>query len=121
MVDRFFKNFLHLVDTDAALFLHTNASLEWLQTRMDTLQNLILFVAASLFVFVPGGSLSPGNIKFSMIYYSTFMHSYGLMTGFLRSSHVLLFSSGVFRPCRSFSLLCPGFDKNPDVLYYMDL
>jgi len=71
MMDRFFKNFQHLVDTDAALFLHTNAALEWLQSRMDILQNLILFTAACLFVFLPMGSIIPGNTKI-MIYYSTF-------------------------------------------------
>lgn len=63
MVDRFFITFLHLVDTDAALFLHTNAAMEWLQSRIEILQNLVFFAAASLFVFLPMGSIAPGNIK----------------------------------------------------------
>lgn len=66
MVDRFFKNFLHIVDTDAALFLHTNAALEWLQYRVDILQNVILFTAACLFVFLPMGSIAPGNNKITL-------------------------------------------------------
>ena len=67
MVDRFFQNFLHLVDTNATIFLHTNAAMEWLLLRIETLQNLILFTAASLFVFLPKGSIAPGNIKITTL------------------------------------------------------
>ncbi|KAJ1420289.1 P-loop containing nucleoside triphosphate hydrolase [Sesbania bispinosa] len=69
MGDRFFQTFLHLVDTDATLLLHTKAALEWVVTRVETLQNLILFTAASLFVFLPRGSIAPGNIKLMILFY----------------------------------------------------
>ncbi|CAN1161873.1 ABC transporter C family member 8, partial [Linum perenne] len=36
MVDRFFRNYMKLVDQDAMLFFHTNAVLEWLVTRRVT-------------------------------------------------------------------------------------
>ncbi|XP_027335892.1 ABC transporter C family member 8-like [Abrus precatorius] len=68
MVDRFFQTFLRLVDTDAALFLHTNAALEWLLARTEILQNLIFFTAASLFVFLPKGSIAPGLVGLSLSY-----------------------------------------------------
>lgn len=71
MADRFFQTFLHLVDTDAALFLHTSAAMEWLLARIELLQNLIFFAAASLYVFLPKGSIAPGDIKI-MILYSIF-------------------------------------------------
>ncbi|KAL2337975.1 hypothetical protein Fmac_012421 [Flemingia macrophylla] len=68
MVDRFFQTFLHLVDTDAALFLHTSAAMEWLLARIEILQNFILFTAASLYVFLPKGSISPGLVGLSLSY-----------------------------------------------------
>ncbi|TKY64385.1 ABC transporter C family member 8 [Spatholobus suberectus] len=68
MVDRFFQTFLHLVDTDAALFLHASAAMEWLLARIEILQNLIFFTAASLYVFLPKGSIAPGLVGLSLSY-----------------------------------------------------
>ncbi|KAJ4844145.1 ATP-binding cassette sub- C member 8, partial [Turnera subulata] len=55
MVDRFFHNFLNLVDKDATLFFYSNAATEWLGMRIEALQNLTLFTAALLLVSLPKG------------------------------------------------------------------
>ena len=61
MAERFFKNYLKLVDTDATLFFHSNVAMEWLVLRIETLQNLTVITAALLLVLVPQGYVSPGN------------------------------------------------------------
>lgn len=61
MVDRFFQNYLKLVDTDATLFFHSNAVMEWLILRIEALQNFTLFTAALLLVLIPRGYVAPGN------------------------------------------------------------
>ena len=62
MVDRFFKNYLKLVDIDAALFFLSNAAMEWLVLRIETLQNLTLFTAAFFLLLLPKNQVTPGNI-----------------------------------------------------------
>lgn len=62
MVDRFFQNYLRLIDTDAGLFFYSNAAMEWLILRIEVLQNLTLFTAALLLVLLPKGFIAPGNI-----------------------------------------------------------
>lgn len=62
MVDRFFQNYLRLIDTDAGLFFHSNAAIEWLILRIEVFQNLTLFTAAFLLVLLPKGVIAPGNI-----------------------------------------------------------
>ncbi|TXG54177.1 hypothetical protein EZV62_019433 [Acer yangbiense] len=52
--------FAQLVDTDASLFFHSNAAMEWLVLRIETLQNLIILTDALLIVLLPGKHL-PGN------------------------------------------------------------
>jgi hypothetical protein len=61
MVDRFFKNYLKLVDTDASLFFHSNVVMEWMVIRIEALQNLTIITAALLLILVPRGYVSPGN------------------------------------------------------------
>ncbi|KAM2061299.1 ABC transporter C family member 8-like [Malus sylvestris] len=68
MVDRFFHNYLKLVDTDARLFFHSNATMEWLILRTEVLQNLTLFVAAFLLILLPKGYVAPGLIGLSLSY-----------------------------------------------------
>lgn len=60
IMDIFLKNHLKLIDTDARLFFHSNAAMEWLILVVETLQNLILFTASLLIVLLPG-KLLPGN------------------------------------------------------------
>jgi hypothetical protein len=61
MVDRFFKNYLKLVDTDASLFFHSNVVMEWLVLRIEALLNLTVITAALLLILLPQRYLSPGN------------------------------------------------------------
>ncbi|RDX73987.1 ABC transporter C family member 8, partial [Mucuna pruriens] len=68
MADRFFKNYLNLVDTDATMFFHSNAAIEWLILRIEVLQNLTLFTAALLLVLLPKGYVAPGLVGLSLSY-----------------------------------------------------
>lgn len=61
MEERFFHNYLKLVDTDASTFLYSNATLEWLILRTEALQNMTVFAAAILIVYLPAGYLAPGT------------------------------------------------------------
>ena len=53
MTERFFQKFVKLIDTDASLLFHSNATTEWLVLRIETLQNLTLVAVASLLVLLP--------------------------------------------------------------------
>ncbi|CAM8890256.1 unnamed protein product [Rhodiola kirilowii] len=68
MSDRFFRNYLSLVDTDARLFFYSNASIEWLVLRVEALQNFTLFTAALLIVLLPKGYVPPGLVGLSLSY-----------------------------------------------------
>ncbi|XVF74433.1 hypothetical protein PTKIN_Ptkin13bG0110000 [Pterospermum kingtungense] len=68
MADRFFKNYLKLVDTDAALFFLSNAAMEWLVLRIETLQNLTLFTAAFFLLLLPKSQVTPGLVGLSLSY-----------------------------------------------------
>ncbi|KAJ7963159.1 ABC transporter C family member 8-like [Quillaja saponaria] len=68
MVDRFFQNYLKLIDTDARLFFYSNASMEWLVLRIEVLQNFTLFTAAFLLVLLPKGYVAPGLVGLSLSY-----------------------------------------------------
>ncbi|KAK2997380.1 hypothetical protein RJ639_025805 [Escallonia herrerae] len=68
MADRFFQNYLKLVDTDAVTFFFSSATLEWLVLRTETLQNLTLFTAALLLVLLPKGNVPPGLVGLSLSY-----------------------------------------------------
>lgn len=68
MVERFFKNYLMLVDTDASLFFHSNAALEWQVLRIETLQNLTLCTVTFLLVLLPRGLVPPGLVGLSLSY-----------------------------------------------------
>ncbi|PSS18052.1 ABC transporter C family member 8 like [Actinidia chinensis var. chinensis] len=68
MTERFFQNYLKLIDTDAILFLYSNAALEWLILRVEALQNLTLFTAAFLLVLLPKGFVDPGLVGLSLSY-----------------------------------------------------
>ncbi|KEH19126.1 ABC transporter-like family-protein [Medicago truncatula] len=68
MVDRFFKNYLKLVDTDASLFFHSNVAMEWVVVRVEALQNLTVITAALLIILLPRGYVSPGLVGLSLSY-----------------------------------------------------
>lgn len=60
-VDRFFCNFVKLVDADAKLLFHSNALMEWLVLRIEALQNLTLLTASLLLILLPKGYVPPGK------------------------------------------------------------
>lgn len=62
LVNSFFQNYVKLIDTDARLFFHSNAAMEWILLRVEALQNLTLFTTAFLLVLLPKGFVAPGNI-----------------------------------------------------------
>ncbi|KAK2406341.1 ABC transporter C family member [Trifolium repens] len=68
MVDRFFRNYLKLVDTDASLFFHSNVTMEWVVLRIEALQNLTVITAALLLILLPQGYVSPGLVGLSLSY-----------------------------------------------------
>ncbi|CAL5373911.1 unnamed protein product [Camellia sinensis] len=68
MANRFFQNYLKLVDNDAKLFFSSNATMEWLILRVEALQNLTLFTAVSLLVLLPKGYVDPGLVGLSLSY-----------------------------------------------------
>ncbi|CAL5438817.1 unnamed protein product [Camellia sinensis] len=68
MANRFFQNYLKLVDNDAKLFFYSNATMEWLILRVEALQNLTLFTAVFLLVLLPKGYVDPGLAGLSLSY-----------------------------------------------------
>ncbi|XP_010468340.1 PREDICTED: ABC transporter C family member 8-like [Camelina sativa] len=66
--ERFFKNYLHLVDADAVLFFLSNAAMEWVILRIETLQNVTLFTFALLLILISKGYISPGLVGLSLSY-----------------------------------------------------
>ncbi|KAK7821994.1 abc transporter c family member 8 [Quercus suber] len=80
MTDKFFENYLKLIDSDAQLFFYSNAAMEWL--------NLTLFTAAFLLVLLPNGFIAPGNIT---------------------SLELSIFCSKEFSDCQKILLINPPF------------
>ncbi|CAK7356839.1 unnamed protein product [Dovyalis caffra] len=79
IMDIFFKDYLKIVDTDARLSFHSNAAMEWLILRLETLQNLILLTAALLIVLLPWKHL-PGFVGLSLSYALSLNSAQVLMT-----------------------------------------
>ncbi|XP_020228423.1 ABC transporter C family member 8-like [Cajanus cajan] len=80
MADRFFKNYLKLVETDATLFFHSNVAMEWLVLRIEALQNLTVITAALLLILAPQGYVSPGLVGLSLSYAFTLTGSQIFLT-----------------------------------------
>ena len=80
MVERFFQNYLKLVDTDAKLFFHSNVTTEWLLLRIEALQNMTVIASALLLVLFPQGYVSSGNITSEVNYQDKSLCK--LLTGF---------------------------------------
>ncbi|KAH1237782.1 ABC transporter C family member 8 [Glycine max] len=68
MTEIFFRNYLKLVDTDAALFFHSNVAMEWLVLRIEALQNLTVITSALLLIIVPQGYVTSGLVGLSLSY-----------------------------------------------------
>ncbi|KAF8011616.1 hypothetical protein BT93_J2026 [Corymbia citriodora subsp. variegata] len=78
--DRFFCNFLKLVDADAKLFFHSNALMEWLVLRLEALQNLTLLTASLLLILLPKGNVPPGLVGLSLSYAFTLTGTHVFVT-----------------------------------------
>ncbi|CAA7019859.1 unnamed protein product [Microthlaspi erraticum] len=79
-VDRFFKNYLNLVDADAVLFFLSNAAMEWVILRIETLQNVTLFTCALLLILIPKGYIAPGLVGLSLSYALTLTQTQVFLT-----------------------------------------
>nr|XP_043614912.1 ABC transporter C family member 8-like [Erigeron canadensis] len=78
--DRFFKNYLKLVDIDARAFIFTNATLEWLVLRAEALQNLTLFTTAFFLVSLPKRYIPPGLVGLSLSYALSLTNAHVFLT-----------------------------------------
>ncbi|XP_024014830.1 ABC transporter C family member 8 isoform X2 [Eutrema salsugineum] len=79
-VDRFFKNYLNLVDADAVLFFLSNAAMEWVIMRIEALQNVTLFTCALLLILIPKGYIAPGLVGLSLSYALTLTQTQVFLT-----------------------------------------
>ncbi|GFQ01426.1 ABC transporter c family member 8 [Phtheirospermum japonicum] len=68
VVHHFSSNYLKLVNTDAKVFLSSNATLEWLVLRTEALHNLTLFTTAVFLVLIPNTYIAPGLVGLSLSY-----------------------------------------------------
>ncbi|KAH0450481.1 hypothetical protein IEQ34_021173 [Dendrobium chrysotoxum] len=60
VVERFFQTNLKLIDTDAKLFFHTVAAMEWVLLRVEALQSLTVLTSTIFLVLLPQGAIAPG-------------------------------------------------------------
>ncbi|KAK2632784.1 hypothetical protein EUGRSUZ_L01082 [Eucalyptus grandis] len=79
-VDRFFCNFVKLVDADAKLLFHSNALMEWLVLRIEALQNLTLLTASLLLILLPKGYVPPELVGLSLSYAFTLTGTHVFVT-----------------------------------------
>ena len=56
VMERFVHNTLKFIDTDATLFFHTNAAMEWVLIWVEALQSLTIFTATLPLVLLPPGN-----------------------------------------------------------------
>ncbi|XP_039117615.1 ABC transporter C family member 8-like [Dioscorea cayenensis subsp. rotundata] len=80
MIQWFIENNLKLIDTDATMFFHTIASMEWALLRVEALQNLTIFTSAILFVLLPQGTITPGLVGLALSYALTLTTSQVYLT-----------------------------------------
>ncbi|KAJ4894203.1 ABC transporter C family member 8 [Raphanus sativus] len=78
--ERFYKSYLNLVDADAVLFFLSNAAMEWVILRIETLQNVTLFTCALLLILIPKGYIAPGLVGLSLSYALTLTQTQVFLT-----------------------------------------
>jgi ATP-binding cassette, subfamily C (CFTR/MRP), member 1 len=61
MVGSFVHTNMRLIDTDASLFFHTSAALEWVLLHVEVLQILLIVSSAVLLILLPKGVVSAGT------------------------------------------------------------
>ncbi|KAJ4877630.1 ABC transporter C family member 8 [Raphanus sativus] len=79
-VDRFFKSYLNLVDADDVLVFLSNAAMEWVILRIETLQNVTSFTCAFLLILIPKGYIAPGFVGLSLSYALTLTQTQVFLT-----------------------------------------
>ncbi|KAL6841674.1 hypothetical protein ACP4OV_028503 [Aristida adscensionis] len=66
--ERFVRNNMQLIDTDATLFFHTVAAQEWVLIRVEALQSLMILTSALFLILVPPGAITPGFVGLCLSY-----------------------------------------------------
>ncbi|XP_050223926.1 ABC transporter C family member 10-like [Mercurialis annua] len=66
--ERFFAEYLDLVDTNASPFFHNFAANEWLIQRLEALSAIVLASATLCMVSLPPGTFSPGLVGMALSY-----------------------------------------------------
>lgn len=61
MVERFVHTNMRFIDTDASLFFHSNAALEWVLLHVEVLQILLIIASAVFLILLPTGVVSAGT------------------------------------------------------------
>ncbi|KAJ4767941.1 ABC transporter C family member 8 [Rhynchospora pubera] len=82
MVERFVHTYMRLIDTDASLFFHTNAALEWVLLRVEALQILIIISSAVFLILLPEGVVSAGFMGLCLSYALTLSSAQANLTRF---------------------------------------
>lgn len=82
MTEKFIHTNLQLIDSDATLFFHTIATLEWVLLRVETLQNLTVFTSTLLLIFIPQGVIAPGFLGLCLSYALTLSSAQVFLTRF---------------------------------------
>ncbi|KAH7651237.1 Xenobiotic-transporting ATPase protein [Dioscorea alata] len=80
MMERFIQTNLRLIDTDATLFFHTIAAMEWVLIRVEALQNLTILTSALFLILLPRGSIPPGFVGLALSYALTLSSAQAFMT-----------------------------------------
>lgn len=80
MTERFIQTDLQLIDTDATLFFHTIAAMEWVLIRVEALQNLTILTSALFLILLPHGSIPPGFVGLALSYSLTLSSAQVFMT-----------------------------------------
>ncbi|GJM98166.1 hypothetical protein PR202_ga15151 [Eleusine coracana subsp. coracana] len=80
--ERFIRNNMQLIDTDATLFFHTVAAQEWVLIRVEALQSLTILTSALFLILVPPGVISPGFAGLCLSYALTLTSAQVFLTRF---------------------------------------
>ncbi|MQL75000.1 hypothetical protein Taro_007349 [Colocasia esculenta] len=65
---RFFHNNLKLINTDATLYFHTIAAMEWVLMRVEALQNATIITSALFLLLLPQEAVAPGFVGLTLSY-----------------------------------------------------
>ena len=116
VADKFFENYVKLIDSDARLFFYSNAAMEWLVLRIEALQNFTLFTAAFLLVLLPKGFVAPGNITSLAL---SILVARSFQT--VKNCYSLFLLSWLFEGLVGLSFLCSITNRHPNFFHSMVL